>query len=377
MRHDDARTGASICAAVAEATASAQLSRNKQHRKTPLQPRGHFQQYQVSNPADRRLSYKRGGGPVSQSRIRSRQASSHDEEDYEEVNARRAAFFHGKRGGGGAAWMSMQEHFNDKIRIPLSDEARDVLEDLIMEASMLEVSLPQTRWLWQLHLASDLEAEAEGGMNPLLVRRDEDLLRQFVAKHRIRMYEMNAFPLTSLDGVLGGAFSSESKNSTRSASLSPSAALTANARCLMKSNKRDSDPSPARSSKLKGLRNPNYLQQRSFVNRSSTLAGWKRKYATSKYMRASKQQQHQLTTKSPPFADRKQSEEVREPSAATMDPTELSKRRRSYSPGMRRLKRTPVGPYKLMDTCRQPLKIEPSRVQGMVSILFSLNWPWK
>ncbi|OON23612.1 PHD-finger [Opisthorchis viverrini] len=55
---------------------------------------------------------------------------------------------------------------------PLAPETRQILENLMMEASLLEVSIPQTRWLWQLHLASDPETPI-GATRPYVARRDE------------------------------------------------------------------------------------------------------------------------------------------------------------------------------------------------------------
>ncbi|KAF5403943.1 hypothetical protein PHET_02650 [Paragonimus heterotremus] len=60
----------------------------------------------------------------------------------------------------------------------LSPDARKLLETLIMEASLLEVSLPQTRWLWQLHLASDPENTTNGATKPHLARLEEMKLKR-------------------------------------------------------------------------------------------------------------------------------------------------------------------------------------------------------
>lgn len=73
-------------------------------------------------------------------------------------------------------------HSTPKFRFVLSSEARKILESLIMEACLLEINVPQTRWLWQLHLATDPEVDASGGACPPFVARaeEEKLKRRFV-----------------------------------------------------------------------------------------------------------------------------------------------------------------------------------------------------
>uniref|UniRef100_A0AA85KJM0 [histone H3]-trimethyl-L-lysine(4) demethylase n=1 Tax=Trichobilharzia regenti TaxID=157069 RepID=A0AA85KJM0_TRIRE len=66
---------------------------------------------------------------------------------------------------------------------PLPSEARRLLEKLIMEACLLEVHLPQTRWLWQLHLASDQETAACGAHHPTIAKLEEERLKRRIARH--------------------------------------------------------------------------------------------------------------------------------------------------------------------------------------------------
>ncbi|CAH8529702.1 unnamed protein product [Heterobilharzia americana] len=66
---------------------------------------------------------------------------------------------------------------------PLSVEARRILENLIMEACLLEVHLPQTRWLWQLHLASDRETASCGALHPSIAKIEEDRLKRRILRH--------------------------------------------------------------------------------------------------------------------------------------------------------------------------------------------------
>lgn len=65
-----------------------------------------------------------------------------------------------------------------KFYYPLSAEARGLLELLIMEACLLEVTVPQTRWLWQLHLASDPEIGSGGARRPSIVKIEEERLKR-------------------------------------------------------------------------------------------------------------------------------------------------------------------------------------------------------
>ncbi|CAH8625247.1 unnamed protein product [Dicrocoelium dendriticum] len=60
----------------------------------------------------------------------------------------------------------------------LSPESRTTLEMLIMKANLLEVDVPQTRWLWQLHLASDPENTTNGATKPQLARIEENRLKR-------------------------------------------------------------------------------------------------------------------------------------------------------------------------------------------------------
>ncbi|CAH8542482.1 unnamed protein product [Schistosoma guineensis] len=70
-----------------------------------------------------------------------------------------------------------------KFYFPLSAEARKILENLIMEACLLEVHLPQTRWLWQLHLASDQETESCGAYHPFVAKIEEERLKRRILRH--------------------------------------------------------------------------------------------------------------------------------------------------------------------------------------------------
>ncbi|KAH8876273.1 Lysine-specific demethylase 5B [Schistosoma japonicum] len=70
-----------------------------------------------------------------------------------------------------------------RFYFPLSVEARKILENLIMEACLLEVHLPQTRWLWQLHLASDQETESCGAFHPFVAKLEEERLRRRILRH--------------------------------------------------------------------------------------------------------------------------------------------------------------------------------------------------
>ncbi|THD24238.1 Lysine-specific demethylase 5C [Fasciola hepatica] len=75
-----------------------------------------------------------------------------------------------------------------KFRFVLSPGARDVLESLIMEACLLEINVPQTRWLWQLHLASDPEADVGGGAYPPpLARAEEEKMKRRFLRHLNRV----------------------------------------------------------------------------------------------------------------------------------------------------------------------------------------------
>ncbi|KAA3677020.1 uncharacterized protein DEA37_0009622, partial [Paragonimus westermani] len=75
----------------------------------------------------------------------------------------------------------------------LSPDARKLLETLIMEASLLEVSLPQTRWLWQLHLASDPENTTNGATKPHLARLEEMKLKRRFLHHLCQTKESGRF----------------------------------------------------------------------------------------------------------------------------------------------------------------------------------------
>ncbi|KAK4471450.1 hypothetical protein MN116_004878 [Schistosoma mekongi] len=70
-----------------------------------------------------------------------------------------------------------------RFYFPLSVEARKILENLIMQACLLEVHLPQTRWLWQLHLASDQETESCGAFHPFVAKLEEERLRRRILRH--------------------------------------------------------------------------------------------------------------------------------------------------------------------------------------------------
>ncbi|CAL8093217.1 unnamed protein product [Calicophoron daubneyi] len=70
-----------------------------------------------------------------------------------------------------------------KFTCDLSVDARKVLDALIMEACLLEVTVPQTRWLWQLHLASDSENNSNGAHHPNVAKAEEEKLRRRFLRH--------------------------------------------------------------------------------------------------------------------------------------------------------------------------------------------------
>ena len=74
-----------------------------------------------------------------------------------------------------------------EFRCHASSDVRNWLSNLLREACALEVSLPQTRWLWQLALAVD--PDCPGALHPRVAYEDEMALRQRCDRRRLATNE--------------------------------------------------------------------------------------------------------------------------------------------------------------------------------------------